>query len=165
VISLTGPDVVELYSVRAVLEGFAAVSALATLRTEHLPAMERELDELYRAAVAGEWDAVAVVDARWHGHITAAAAITRLTVLWRNSNGPLRVLFARTAGAVYSPEHILRRHAELMETLRTGEPDAIEHAIRDHYLSSALAFAARLDRPDSPRNQEGSGRSSAMPSR
>jgi DNA-binding GntR family transcriptional regulator len=149
VISLTGPDVIELYSVRAVLEGFAAVGALATLRTDYLPAMERELDDLYRAAVAGDWDAVAVVDARWHGHITAAATNKRLTVLWRHSNGPLRVLFSRTAGAVYSPEQVLNRHAALLETLRAGESDVIELAIREHYLSSALAFAARLDLQDS----------------
>src|SRR6185312_15084547 len=43
VISLTGIDVIELYSVRAVLEGFAAVSALPALRAEYLPAMERQL--------------------------------------------------------------------------------------------------------------------------
>jgi DNA-binding FadR family transcriptional regulator len=99
-----------------------------------------------------------VADARWHGHITAAAANKRLTVLWRHSNGPLRVLFSRTAGAVYSPEHVLQRHAALLETLRTGEPGAIEHAIREHYLSSAFAFAARLDQQDSQPTKSGKER-------
>ena len=44
VVSLNGADVIELYSVRAVLEGYAAVSALATLRAYHLAPMERELE-------------------------------------------------------------------------------------------------------------------------
>jgi DNA-binding GntR family transcriptional regulator len=130
VISLTGPDVIELYSVRAVLEGFAAVSALSTLRAEYLSVMARELHDLDRAAMAQDWDRVAVLDAQWHGHITNAAANKRLTALWTNSNGPLRVLFARRAGAVYQPEQVLQRHAALHEILSTGEPCAIEHAIR-----------------------------------
>jgi DNA-binding GntR family transcriptional regulator len=145
VISLSGPDVVELYSVRAVLEGYAAVSALPALRAEHLPVMQRELDDLDRAARAQDWDRVAVLDAEWHSHITAAAANRRLTALWRNSNGPLRVLFARLAGKVYRPEQVWQRHQALYEVLRTGEPWAIEDAIREHYLASAHRLAARLD--------------------
>ncbi len=145
VISLTGPDVIELYSVRAVLEGFAAVSALPTLRTDYLWIMERELQDLDRAATAQDWDRVAVLDAQWHSHITTAAANKRLTALWTNSNGPLRVLFARRAGVVYRPDQVRERHAALLEVLRTGEPGAIEQAIREHYLSSAYHLAAHVD--------------------
>jgi DNA-binding GntR family transcriptional regulator len=159
VISLSGPDVIELYSVRAVLEGYAAVSALATLRAEYLPVMQRELEDLDRAAMAQDWDSVAVLDAQWHNHITAAAANGRLTALWRNSNGPLRVLFARLAGSVYRPEQVLERHTALYELLRTGEPWAIEDAIRQHYLTSAHHLAARLhqggDLPEGSRKEEG----------
>jgi len=144
VISLTGPDVIELYSVRAVLEGFAAVSALSDLRVHHIAAMERELEDLDRAAMAQDWDRVAVLDAQWHSHITTAAANKRLTTLWTNSNGPLRVLFARIAGAVYRPEQVLERHAALLDVLRAGEPVAIEYAIREHYLSSANHLAAHV---------------------
>lgn len=145
VISLSGPDVIELYSVRAVLEGYAAVSALPTLRARYLAVMQRELDDMDRAARAADWDSVAVLDAQWHSHITAAAANKRLIGLWKNSNGPLRVLFARLAGTVYRPEQVLERHTALYEVLRTGEPWAIEDAIRTHYLTSAHHLAARMD--------------------
>lgn len=56
------------------------------------------------------------------------------------------MLFARTAGAVYMAEQVYARHAALVAVLRTGEAGAIEHAIREHYLSSAHRFAAFLDR-------------------
>jgi DNA-binding FadR family transcriptional regulator len=55
------------------------------------------------------------------------------------------VLFARLAGTVYRPEQVLERHTALHEVLRTGEPWAIESAIREHYLTSAHRLAARLD--------------------
>jgi DNA-binding GntR family transcriptional regulator len=142
VISLTGLDVIELYSVRAVLEGFAAVSALPALRADHLSKMKLQLGDLDRAAMAQDWDQVAVLDAQWHGHITAAAGNKRLTTIWTRSNGPLRVLFARTAGAIYRPEQVLERHAALLDVLRTAEPVTIEYAIREHYLSSAHLLAA-----------------------
>jgi DNA-binding GntR family transcriptional regulator len=144
VISLSGPDVIELYSVRAVLEGFAAVSALPILRADHLAAMERELDDLDRAAIAQDWDRVAILDAQWHAHITTAAANKRLTTLWTNSNGPLRVLFARIASTIYRPKDVIERHAALLDQLRTAEPGAIELAIREHYLSSAHRLAAHV---------------------
>ena len=52
IIRLSGHDVVELYSVRAALEGFAAVSGLDVLRAEHLEVMEEQLDGLDQAARA-----------------------------------------------------------------------------------------------------------------
>lgn len=56
------------------------MSALTTLRAEHLSLMENELDNLNRAALAQDWDRVAVLDAEWHGHFTTAGN-RRLTVL------------------------------------------------------------------------------------
>jgi len=66
IVRLSGHDVVELYSVRVALEGFAAVSGLDVLRAEHLEVMEEQLDGLDRAARAPDWDRVAVLDADWH---------------------------------------------------------------------------------------------------
>lgn len=158
VISLTGLDVIELYSVRAVLEGFAAASALPTLRAQHLSLMEEQLGELDRAAMSEDWDRVAVLDAQWHSHITTAAGNKRLITLWTHSNGPLRVLFARTAGAIYRPEQVLERHAALLNILRTADPVTIEHAIREHYLSSARLLAAQMvqsgDQPARSRKEQ-----------
>src|SRR5260370_7173885 len=81
VISLAGPDVIELYSVRAVLEGYAAVSALSTLRAEYLPVMKHELDDLDRAAMAHDWDRSAALDAQCHSHITTPPANNRLPAI------------------------------------------------------------------------------------
>ncbi|HEY8286898.1 MAG TPA: GntR family transcriptional regulator [Chloroflexota bacterium] len=163
VISLTALDVIELYSVRAVLEGFAAVSALAVLRSDHLSAMELQLEDLDRAALARDWDRVAVLDAQWHSHITTAAGNKRLITIWTHSNGPLRVLFARAAGAIYRPEQMRERHANLLEILRTEEPVTIEHAIREHYLSSAHLLAAHAVQDGNQAASSGEARMPAPP--
>ena len=145
IVRLSGHDVVELYAVRAALEGCAAVSGLDVLRAEHLEAMEEQLDGLDQAARAPDWDRVAVLDADWHSHITMAGSNARLHAMWTTSNGPLRVLFARAAGSIYRPEQVRERHATLLNVLRTGDPWTIEQAIREHYLTSARHLAAHVE--------------------
>ena len=145
VVTITGVDIRELYAVRAALEGFAAVEGLNALRTDHLGMMDEELNDLDQAARERDWDHVAVLDARWHQHIAQAARNTRLLTAWTTSNGPLRLIFARAARIVYEPTDVRRRHLALLDVLRTQEGPVIEHAIRDHYLSTARRFAAIVD--------------------
>lgn len=154
VVSLSGTDVAELYAVRAALEGFAASSGLETLRVDHLGAMEAELAPLDAAAQARDWDRVAVLDLEWHRHFIAAAHNARLATLWTTSNGPLRVIFARTAGRIYRPDDVLDRHRALLLSLRTADPVTIEQEIRSHYRTTTSRFAALLDgAPDVPLQQ------------
>jgi len=145
VVNLSGTDVAELYAVRAALEGFAAVSGLETLRADHLGAMEQELTGLDQAAQEQDWDRVAVLDLDWHRHIIMAANNSRLTALWTMSNGPLRVIFARVAHAIYHPDEVQARHAALLAILRTAEPAIIEQEIRNHYRTTTSRFATLLD--------------------
>jgi DNA-binding GntR family transcriptional regulator len=145
VVKLSGAAVIDLYAVRAALEGYAAVSGLHTLRTQHLDAMQQELEELDRAGQGKEWEQVAILDAEWHAHIPAAAGNAHLQAVWAAANDPLRALFTRVAPDVYKPDQVRDRHAALLEVLRTSEPGEIEQAIRVHYLQSAHAFAAILD--------------------
>lgn len=145
VVTLTGDDIKDLYAVRAVLEGFAAVEGLAMLRAASLAVMEQGLDDLDRAAQAGDWDRVAVLDAEWHRHIALAGHNARLLTAWTTSNGPLRIIFAHAARAVYHPDEVRRRHAALLAILRTEEGAAVEQAIREHYLATARRFAVLVD--------------------
>jgi DNA-binding GntR family transcriptional regulator len=145
VVNLSATDVAELYAVRAALEGFAAVSGLEALHADHLGAMEQELTGLDQAAQEQDWDRVAVLDLDWHRHIIMAANNSRLTALWTMSNGPLRVIFARVAHAIYHPDEVLARHAALLAILRAAEPAIIEREIRDHYRTTTCRFAKLLD--------------------
>jgi DNA-binding GntR family transcriptional regulator len=145
VVQLTGTAIIDLYAVRAALEGYAAVSGLETLRAFHLDAMQLELEELDRAGQAQEWELVAILDAKWHAHIPAAAGNAHLLTVWTAANDPLRALFTRVAPAVYKPDQVRERHGALLETLRTSNGAEIEQAIRAHYFQSAHAFAAIID--------------------
>jgi DNA-binding GntR family transcriptional regulator len=145
VVSLSGAAIVDLYGARAALEGYAATLGLDTLRMEHLPAMQAELDLLDQAAQDRAWERVAMLDAAWHAHILTAAKSTHLETMWAASNGPLLAVFTRAVAAIYQPHAVRARHALLLDVLRTAELWTIETAIRTHYLESAHAFAAVCD--------------------
>lgn len=141
----SGEDVVGLYMVRAVLEGFAAASGLDRIRESLLPVLGAELEPMARAASEGDWAEVADLDARWHSHIVEAYGNQRLLAVWSKANAPLRVVYAMAAPSFYEQEDVERRHGELLELLAEAEPSEVEAAIRLHYRESADHFARFID--------------------
>lgn len=145
VVRPTGRDILELYGVRAALEGFAATQGIETLRATGIPRLRDELPALARAGQERDWDRVAVLDTAWHKHIVEASRNQHLERVWRTANGPLRVLYAQLAARVYEPEQVLTRHLEVLEVLATGTPERIEAVLRAHYLDTARHFAHCVD--------------------
>jgi len=141
----SGEDVVGLYMVRAVLEGFAAASGLDRIRASVLPVLRQELEPMARAASQGAWADVADLDARWHSRIVEAYGNDRLLAVWSKANAPLRVVFAMAAPSFYQQDDVQRRHGELLELLAEARPAEIETAIRLHYRESAETFARFID--------------------
>lgn len=137
-------DVVELYTIRGLLEGYAASSALERLRAEKLPLMAAELKGLDEAAQTQDWARVAELDTKWHRHIVTALGNRRLEETWARNNGPLRAIFAVAASHASTPDFVYERHRELLALLETSDPNTIEQAIRRHYLVSAHRLAGIL---------------------
>lgn len=159
VVRPTGRDIVELYGVRAALEGFAASEALDVLRSTAVPRMRLELAALDMAAQARDWSRVARLDADWHSHIVTAAGNRHLERQWLTANGPLRILYTGLAARVYEPDQVVIRHAELLDTLAAASAEEVERAVRAHYLDTARHFARYIDEsPSDPiREPEGQG--------
>lgn len=134
-------DVVGLYMVRAVLEGFAAASGIESIRSSWLPTLRDELHPMAKAADNGNWAKVADLDARWHSHLVEAYGNQRLLSVWSKANAPLRIVYAMAAPSFYVRDDVERRHRELLEQLTHSSPPEIEAAIRLHYLESAEHFA------------------------
>lgn len=90
-------EVIERYTIRGLLEGYAASTALKRIRAEKIPLMAAELGEFGEVAQSQNWALVAELDTRWHRHLITALGNKRLEETWARNNGPLRAILAVAA--------------------------------------------------------------------
>lgn len=138
-----GPDgrgVVELCSLRVLLEPPAARMATAVMTSRDDEALAAELQTMRERPDAGpEYFAA---DERLHDHILRASGNLRLAKFV----GELRQTLAldgRLSVPRYQPvETALRDHADIVDALRRRDGPGAEHAMRKHLLRSADLLVA-----------------------
>jgi DNA-binding GntR family transcriptional regulator len=124
-------DLLELYPIRAALEGVAAHAAAQRIDEATLAQLEEQLAAM-RAAAAG--------DDR-HAHVTANIAFHRLIVqasgnrllqqYW-DSMQLYMTTFVTFAMSQRSQHELAERHRVIIEALRSHDPVAAEQAMRQH---------------------------------
>jgi DNA-binding GntR family transcriptional regulator len=130
VTQLTAGDLVEVFEMRAVLEGLAARVAVGRLDADDLDDLARLAGRMERSR--GDGRAWLRHHDAFHDLICCKSGRPRLveqTALLRRSVEPyLRV----HVGAYDPPELAGSEHAALVEVLRGADPDRAERALRDH---------------------------------
>jgi len=143
VVELNAEELVELFEMRAVLEGLAARHAVTRLDDDGEDQLFLALRRLNRAATSV--DAFIEQHNALHALIcglgTAGGSRGRLateTERLRAAVEPyLRLYFSHHGGA----ETTVAEHAGLIDVLLTRDPDAVESAMRRHILSTATDLA------------------------
>ncbi len=143
VIDTTGDGEAELYTIGAMLEGYAARLATAKITAaavDRLAAIIAEIDALLPAAgAAGEERStarrrIAGLDEEFHGLVIDAAGNARLVALLRQVIGVpflLRVFHHYTDDQLARSNH---HHREIHDALRLGDAEWAETAMRSHIL-------------------------------
>lgn len=131
---LTRRDVLEMYEVRALLEGYAARLAVTRLQDEDLTELEALAAEMVRLAEVGDVRAMIARDVDFHARISALAGNTLLARLWAAVNPHLWTYVAVRGLIDLSPAEIAARHRAIVEALRSRDPDRAEGAMHAHLL-------------------------------
>jgi DNA-binding GntR family transcriptional regulator len=135
----------DAYSVRGLLEGFAATQIPASELPAMLATLRERVAEMRRAIDAGQLVEVAAIDISFHSSICAAAGNQRLTQLWEALSDPLQMRYANQIDVLYTPDEIIGRHEEFIALFDTGDSTRIEAGIRAHYMETALRMSAELE--------------------
>lgn len=135
-------ELLEAYVVRSELEALVLRLATPRLGEDDLARLDSYLQEMRRAAVAGDVVAEASADAAFHGYLVDAAGNGTLARVWR-----LLEPYSRTYISIAVPGADRRRIAELhepvLQALRARDGSVAEAAIR-HHFADARAMLARL---------------------
>lgn len=124
-------DLVQIYPIRAVLEGLAARDAATRMDAGTLKRLEKLLDTMRKAAARGDSRAAVDADFAFHLAIVETSGNWLLKQFWE------RMRLATTTFLTVSKSHhtlseIVERHTPVLEALRAGNPDEAELAMRRH---------------------------------
>lgn len=122
-------DIRDLFAVRRLVE----LEAARILTTQKI--LPKEAESLVRIMEVlcdeDSWDDILKFDFKFHEALIAATGSTRLQKFYRSISAEQRLALTYFRSR-QSPSHIAREHRELLNAIRSGDPDAAVDAFRIH---------------------------------
>lgn len=129
--SFTPEELWETYTVRAALESLAARLAATHLTPDDAATLQGILDEMMEAARQQDRDMLVELDNAFHENILKISRNQTLHQLWKSLQfGTWSIVTYRKLS--YDPAYLAARHKELLEALKTGDPEKAAHTMQHH---------------------------------
>lgn len=128
---ITPELVIDAFSVRAVLEGMATRLGLPHLTSSDLARLETLVAGMEEAGRAGDVASLVDQDIAFHRILTEACQRPVLLDALRAIANKTYLLISATRYA-FPLDKLAGLHAEILETVRGGDPDHVEQVIRSH---------------------------------
>jgi DNA-binding GntR family transcriptional regulator len=142
-IALLSPkQIVDSYTTRGVLEGFAVMETQHSFGEDDLEELDLMVERMRKLAVKGERKKVVQVGGEFHDLLTSYNRNVQLAEYNERLSLKLHVLFYKHWSTLYSPDEIGNRHGRIVESLRSAGGVRIEQTIRDHYIETGTKIAA-----------------------
>ena len=145
-------EIEEVYALRAHLEGYAARRVVVERRDEALGMLGDLLEQMLDAARAGDLPGLADIDLQFHDTLLELSGYQGLHRIWRSMDGLVR---ARTYATLALPgrreliEYTAASHRPIVDAIRSGDPDAVEQAVKHHIHEVPSLMAGKIP-ADSP---------------
>jgi DNA-binding GntR family transcriptional regulator len=152
--AFTHEELVQIYPIRAAIEGVAARAAATRITTEQLLALEEQIDRMREASEIGDEATAIEADIAFHRIIVEASGNRLLEQFWTSLS------LATTTFLTFSIhrraiEGLAARHEPILEALRARDPDRAEAAMRRHIEEPGRWVYEALSRED-PEPQQSS---------
>ena len=124
-------ELLEIYPIRAALEGVAARAAAVRIEQPTLEHLEELIGAMREAAARDDHRGEADADHSFHHAIVKASGNRMLEHMWQTMR--LSITTCLTHSITHrSLDEIAERHVAVLEALRSGDPDRAEAAVRRH---------------------------------
>jgi len=124
-------ELLEIYPIRAALEGVAARAAAVRIDQATLERLQELIGVMREAAARDDHRAEADADHNFHHAIVKASGNHMLEHVWQTMR--LSITTCLTTSITHRSLHeIAERHVAVVDALRSGDPDRAEAAIRRH---------------------------------
>jgi DNA-binding GntR family transcriptional regulator len=129
-------DIEEIYTLRALLEGYAVILALDRLQEEDLNWLREVLDRISEAAEKKDLIELAQQNMQFHQKIMDLSDHELICATWRRLLAQTRMLSAMTTEFYNEPVNLRKTHETLLNALITRDKDQCKKCFEDHILVS-----------------------------
>lgn len=142
-IALLSPkQIVDSYTTRGVLEGFAVMETRHNFGDDDFDELDQQVARMRKLAQKGDRKKVVQVGGKFHDLLTSYNRNVQLAEYNERLSLKLHVLFHKHWSTLYSPGEIGDRHERIVEALKSSGAVQIEQTVRDHYIETGTKIAA-----------------------
>jgi DNA-binding GntR family transcriptional regulator len=138
----TKAELLEAYGVRAELETLGARLALARMTDADLAQLQVYLEDMQRAAEAGDTHREAMVDVQFHAYVLEIAGNRTLERVWRYLEPGSRTYITLVVPGA-NARQIADLHSPIIDALRSRNPELTDLAYRRHFQEAGDLFRDR----------------------
>ncbi len=132
-------ELLEAYAIRAELESLGARQAQPRMSDADFEELQGYVEEMQRAAAAGDTHAEAVVDVAFHARVIQISNNHTLERIWRHLE-PLSRTYITLLVPGVNRRRIADLHVPILEALRSGDPEMTDAAYHAHFEDAGNMF-------------------------
>lgn len=146
VATFSARDIREIYSLRGLLEGYAARLAACRVQPADIARLEGIVARMRETADAEELDTFVETDIEFHREICRLSHHQLLLQSWTNLVSRVRLFLTLADQVYFTTEHIIGTHLPTLEALRAGDPDLAEKTIKGPIIEVGETVARGVER-------------------
>ena len=139
---LSPKQIVDSYTTRGVLEGYAIMETCEKFSRDEIEILEHLTAQMEQYAQKQDHKMVVEVGGDFHDLLISKNDNVQLLEYTDRLSLKLHILFCKFWGRLYTPEEIGRRHREIVESLVSKDLNRIEKVVRSHYAETGSKIAA-----------------------
>lgn len=150
-------ELVEIYSLRSVLEGYAASLAVQRRTREEilqLRAITERMRDAHGSRVATQ---LRKLDGEFHATLVRLADDRQLLQAWERGRTRVALYLSTVEEAFHNAEAMARMHERFVEALLTGDPAEAEKRVRADLMANGNEWTTKLRWPEPVGSQRRNG--------
>jgi DNA-binding GntR family transcriptional regulator len=138
---LSPKQIIDSYTTRGVLEGYAVMATYAQFSGEEIEKLETLTKQMEASAKKKNHKMVVEAGGEFHDLLISKNDNVQLLEYTDRLSLKLHVLFYKHWGRLYDPSEIGSRHRAIVEGIQSENPDQIELVVRQHYVETGTKIA------------------------
>ena len=143
-------DLIQVYPIRAVLEGLAARFAASTITPAALRRLEAAIVTMRSSVLRRDLRSAVDADITFHQTIVEASGNPLIEEFWQRTRLSISIYLTVLSKPFEQLQSLGERHLPMLEALRAGDPDAAERTTREHIEEPLKLLAEQAAAAPSP---------------
>ncbi|MEE4252834.1 MAG: GntR family transcriptional regulator [Desulfuromusa sp.] len=138
---LSPKQIIDSYTTRGVLEGYAIMSTCKQFSAEEFEKLDNLVVQMERYANKKNHKMVVDTGGDFHDLLISKSDNVELLEYTDRLSLKLHIQFFKHWSTLYSPAEIGRRHRVILDSVKSGDSDLIERVVRQHYAETGKKIA------------------------